>query len=98
MDVVQLLEHVIKKHIVIVILVHLDIVRVAVMVIVAPLQRVVGVEQLREVVIVVRVIVKPIHAVRDVIQTEAVHMGVRHIIPVVGVQVVSLLRQIHVRE
>ena len=38
------------------------------MVIVAPLQRVVGVEQLREVVIVVRVIVKPIHAVRDVIR------------------------------
>ena len=66
---VQLLEHVIKKHIVIVIHVRADIVRVAVMVIVAPLQRVVGVEQLREVVIVVRVIVRPIHAVRDVIQT-----------------------------
>ena len=68
MDVVQHREVVIKKRIVIVILVHLDIVRVVVMDIGVPLQRNVVVEQLREVVIVVRVIVKPIHAVRDVIR------------------------------
>ena len=98
MDVVQLLEHVIKKHIVIVIHVRADIVRVVVMDIGVPLQRNVVVERHQEHVMIARVIVRRTPVAPDVIQTEAVHMGVRHIIPVVGVQVVSLLRQIHVRE
>ena len=89
---VQHREVVIKKRIVIVILVPLDIVRVVVMDIGVQLQRNVVVERHQEHVIAARVIVRRTLVAPDVIQTEAVHMGVRHIIPVVGVQVVSLLR------
>ena len=92
MLVVQHREVVIKKRIVIVILVHLDIVRVVVMDIGVQLQRNVVVERHQEHVMIARVIVRRTPVVPDVIQIEAVHMGVRHIIPVVGVQVVSLLR------
>jgi len=85
-------EVVIKKRIVIVILVHLDIVRVVVMDIGVPLQRNVVVEQHLEHVMIARVIVRRTPVVPDVIQIEAVHMVVRHTIPVAVVQVVSLLR------
>ena len=62
-------EPVIKKGIRIVILVRADIVRVAVMVIVAPLQRVVGVERHQEHVMIARVIVRRTPVAPDVIQT-----------------------------
>ena len=67
-DVVQNQEHVTKKRIVIVILVHLDIVRVVVMDIGVPLQRNVVVEQHLEHVIAARVIVRRTLVALDVIR------------------------------